>query len=128
MEVPRHAVTLEPREPHGQQALGTIEFAQPLEAPATRWRVQDPRPVVLEDQDGPTAKSRVDRAGHERLPGREECLTKRGRLRRAQQGRLRQHEALIVPRRNIARCRQHAERNQPEPTGQQVTAVVRDLG
>src|SRR3989454_8634789 len=28
VEMPRHAVTLEPREPHGQQVLGTVQFAQ----------------------------------------------------------------------------------------------------
>src|SRR3989442_5717546 len=34
VEMPRHAVTLEPGEPHGQQVLGTVEFAQAAEAPA----------------------------------------------------------------------------------------------
>jgi hypothetical protein len=34
MEVSYDAVTLESREAHGQQALGPVEFSQPIEAPA----------------------------------------------------------------------------------------------
>ena len=33
VEMPGHAVTLEPREPHRQQALGPVEFTESVKAP-----------------------------------------------------------------------------------------------
>src|SRR5256885_350442 len=43
--------------------------------------MQDPGSVVLEDQDRSAARCRYDPSGYDRLLGREERLTKRGRLR-----------------------------------------------